>query len=122
MRALKRPLPVSKLDVACGLLWQIMRHILHRLWIGTWLASAAGGIKLQSKSKDEKDHAKMSAKDAALVYHKLHQLSLTGIHLSCLEIFFFPTVMCLPGLYFIGHFTVVSNVGLFASDTFCRRA
>lgn len=81
LRALKRPLPVSKLDVACGLIWQITRHILHRLWIGTWLASAAGGIKLKGRSKDDKEHAKLSAKDAAVVYHQLHQLSLTG-HVS----------------------------------------
>ena len=79
LRALKRPLPVSKLDVACGLIWQLVRHILHRLWIGTWLASAAGGIKVRGRTNDDKEHAKLSAKDAALVYHKLHQLSLTGI-------------------------------------------
>ena len=78
LRALKRPLPVSKLDVACGLTWQLMRHVLHRLWIGTWLASAAGGIKLRSGSCDTKDHARISAKDAAMAYHQLHQLSLTG--------------------------------------------
>lgn len=81
LRALKRPLPVSKLDLACGLVWQLMRHVLQRLWIGTWLASAAGGINLWGRSTDTKDYAKISAKDAALVYHKLHQLSLTG-HVS----------------------------------------
>ncbi|XP_068720053.1 sterol regulatory element-binding protein 1-like isoform X1 [Montipora capricornis] len=81
LRALKRPLPVSKLDVACGLIWQVMRHILHRLWIGAWFASAAGGIKLRGRSREAKEHAKLSAKDAALVYYKLHQLSLTG-HMS----------------------------------------
>ena len=78
LTALKRPLPVSKLDVACGLIWQVMRHILHRLWIGSWLVSAAGGIKLRGRSKDYKEHAKLSAKDAAMIYHQLHQLSLTG--------------------------------------------
>lgn len=78
LTALKRPLPVSKLDVGCGLIWQVMRHILHRLWIGSWLVSAAGGIKLRGRSKDDKEHAKLSAKDAAMVYHQLHQLSLTG--------------------------------------------
>ena len=78
LRALKRPLPVSKLDVACGLIWQSVRHLLHRLWIGTWLASAAGGIKLRNRSCDTKDHARISAKDAAMAYHQLHQLSLTG--------------------------------------------
>ncbi|XP_073252369.1 sterol regulatory element-binding protein 1-like isoform X2 [Porites lutea] len=81
LTALKRPLPVSKLDVACGLIWQVMRHILHRLWIGSWLVSAAGGIKLRGRSKDDKEHVKLSAKDAAMVYHQLHQLSLTG-HVS----------------------------------------
>lgn len=79
LRALKRPLPVSKLDVACALTWQLMRHVLHRLWIGTWLASAAGGIKLRNGSTDTKDLARISAKDAAMAYHQLHQLSLTGM-------------------------------------------
>ena len=78
LRALKRPLPVSKLDVACGLMWQLMRHVLHRLWIGAWLASAAGGIKLRKRSTETKDYARISAKDAAMAYHQLHQLSLTG--------------------------------------------
>lgn len=78
LTALKRPLPVSKLDVGCGLIWQVMRHILHRLWIGSWLVSAAGGIKIRGRRKDDKEHAKLSAKDAAMVYHQLHQLSLTG--------------------------------------------
>ena len=59
-----------------------MRHVLHRFWIGAWFSSLAGGIRLRGKSNNVKEHAKLSAKDAALVYHKLHQLSLTGLFLS----------------------------------------
>ena len=68
--------------MACGLIWQVMRHVLHRLWIGAWFSSLAGGIRLRGKSNNVKEHAKLSAKDAALVYHKLHQLSLTGLFLN----------------------------------------
>lgn len=82
LHALGRPLPTSKLDVFCGLVWNLVRHVLHRLWIGRWLASVAGGLSLKpsSESMKCKDYARISARDAALVYHKLHQLSLTGYY------------------------------------------
>jgi sterol regulatory element-binding transcription factor 1 len=64
-----RPLPTSKFDLAASLFWQCLRQLLHRLYIGRWLA-ALGNKDVKMK--------KTSARDASLVYHKLHQLHLTG--------------------------------------------
>eukprot|EP00062_Callorhinchus_milii_P019894 gi/632974945/ref/XP_007903954.1/ PREDICTED: sterol regulatory element-binding protein 1 isoform X3 [Callorhinchus milii] len=86
LEALGRPLPTSKLDLACSLMWNLVRHVLQRLWVGRWLAAQAGGFWRDSELT--KDVGK-SARDAALVYHKLHQLHLTGklggSHLSAIN-------------------------------------
>ncbi|EDO44513.1 predicted protein, partial [Nematostella vectensis] len=79
LRVLGRPMPTSKLDVFCGFVWHSLRHILFRLGIGTWLASTACGVFFRKASEDiRKEYDKVNARDAALVCHKLHQLSLTG--------------------------------------------
>lgn len=75
LKALGRPLPTSNFDMACSLMWNIIRHVLQRLWIGRWFAAWAGGLR---RDKDMKEDARKSCRDAALVYHKLHQLHMTG--------------------------------------------
>ncbi|KAM5263626.1 sterol regulatory element-binding protein 1 isoform 3-T3 [Ctenodactylus gundi] len=75
LRALGRPLPTSHLDLACSLLWNLIRHLLQRLWVGCWLAGRAGGLQRDYTLKAD---ARASARDAALVYHKLHQLHAMG--------------------------------------------
>ncbi|XP_057570571.1 sterol regulatory element-binding protein 1 isoform X6 [Hippopotamus amphibius kiboko] len=75
LRALGRPLPTSHLDLACSLLWSLTRHLLQRLWVGRWLAGRAGGLRRDGALQADV-HA--SARDAALVYHKLHQLHTMG--------------------------------------------
>ncbi|KAM8813728.1 LOW QUALITY PROTEIN: sterol regulatory element-binding protein 1 [Rhynchonycteris naso] len=75
LRALGRPLPTSHLDLACSLLWNLIRHLLQRLWVGRWLASRAGGLQRDCALRAD---AHTSARDAALVYHKLHQLHTVG--------------------------------------------
>ncbi|XP_072794658.1 sterol regulatory element-binding protein 1 isoform X1 [Vicugna pacos] len=75
LRALGRPLPTSHLDLACSLLWSLVRHLLQRLWVGRWLASRAGGLWRDGALQAD---ARASARDAALVYHKLHQLHAVG--------------------------------------------
>ncbi|XP_022347212.1 sterol regulatory element-binding protein 1 isoform X2 [Enhydra lutris kenyoni] len=81
--ALGRPLPTSHLDLACSLLWSLIRHLLQRLWVGRWLAGHAGGLHRDCALQAD---ARASARDAALVYHKLHQLhtmgKYTGGHLA----------------------------------------
>ncbi|XP_032697094.1 sterol regulatory element-binding protein 1 isoform X1 [Lontra canadensis] len=83
LRALGRPLPTSHLDLACSLLWSLIRHLLQRLWVGRWLAGRAGGLHSDCALQAD---ARASARDAALVYHKLHQLhtmgKYTGGHLA----------------------------------------
>lgn len=83
LRALGRPLPTSHFDLACSLLWNLIRHLLQRLWLGRWLASHAGGLKRDGALQAD---VRASARDAALVYHKLHQLhtmgKYTGGHLA----------------------------------------
>ncbi|XP_078602754.1 sterol regulatory element-binding protein 1-like [Branchiostoma floridae x Branchiostoma japonicum] len=75
LTAISRPLPTSKFDLASSLFWNVLRQGLQRMWIGRWLAGWAGrGIG--------KEHGKTSARDAALVYHKLHQMHMTD-HLPC---------------------------------------
>lgn len=73
--ALGRPLPASKLDLFASLTWHCLRQFLHRIYLGKWLSNRAGG--LWSKDFDESE-VKESAINAALAYHKLHQLYLTG--------------------------------------------
>lgn len=76
LRALGRPLPTSHLDLACSLLWNLIRHLLQRLWVGRWLAGQAGGLRRDCTLRAD---ARTSARDAALVYHKLHQLHTMGM-------------------------------------------
>lgn len=77
---LGRALPTSRLDLACSLSWNVIRYSLQKLRLVRWLlkkvfqrwratpATAAGF----------EDEAKSSARDAALAYHRLHQLHITG--------------------------------------------
>lgn len=76
LQALGRPLPTSNLDLACSLLWNLIRHLLQRLWVGRWLAGQAGGLWRDYGLRMD---ARASARDAALVYHKLHQLHAMGM-------------------------------------------
>uniref|UniRef100_A0A8C6NY15 Sterol regulatory element-binding protein 1 n=1 Tax=Nothobranchius furzeri TaxID=105023 RepID=A0A8C6NY15_NOTFU len=75
LKALGRPLPTSQLDLACAALWSLLRFCLQRLWVGRWLAARAGGLKADRPLQED---ACKSNRDAALVYHRLHQLHMTG--------------------------------------------
>uniref|UniRef100_A0ABM5EZL0 Sterol regulatory element-binding protein 1 n=1 Tax=Pogona vitticeps TaxID=103695 RepID=A0ABM5EZL0_9SAUR len=79
LKALGRPLPTSNLDLTCSLIWNLIRHVLQRLWVGRWLAGRAGGF---FRDQELKADVRKSACDAALVYHKLHQLHMTGKHVA----------------------------------------
>ncbi|XP_056143330.1 sterol regulatory element-binding protein 2 [Lampris incognitus] len=68
---LTRALPSTKLDLICSLSWNLIRYCLHRPTPLGWLVHQVGG-------KHEGEEARTSAKDAALVYHRLSQLQLTG--------------------------------------------
>uniref|UniRef100_A0A671XS16 Sterol regulatory element-binding protein 1 n=1 Tax=Sparus aurata TaxID=8175 RepID=A0A671XS16_SPAAU len=75
LKALGRPLPTSQLDLACAALWSLLRFCLQRLWVGRWLAARAGGLRSDRPLQED---ARKSSRDAALVYHRLHQLHMTG--------------------------------------------
>ncbi|XP_010729007.2 sterol regulatory element-binding protein 1 [Larimichthys crocea] len=75
LKALGRPLPTSQLDLACAALWSLLRFCLQRLWVGRWLAARAGGLRSDRPLQED---ACKSNRDAALVYHRLHQLHMTG--------------------------------------------
>lgn len=75
LKALGRPLPTSQLDLACAALWSLLRFCLQRIWVGRWLAARAGGLRSDRPLQDD---ACKSSRDAALVYHRLHQLHMTG--------------------------------------------
>uniref|UniRef100_A0A3Q3WLC7 Sterol regulatory element-binding protein 1 n=1 Tax=Mola mola TaxID=94237 RepID=A0A3Q3WLC7_MOLML len=75
LKALGRPLPTSQLDLACAALWSFLRFCLQRLWVGRWLAARAGGLRSDRPLQED---ACKSSRDAALVYHRLHQLHMTG--------------------------------------------
>ncbi|XP_067334557.1 sterol regulatory element-binding protein 1 isoform X2 [Channa argus] len=75
LKALGRPLPTSQLDLACAALWSLLRFCLQRLWVGRWLAARAGGLRPDRPLQED---ACKSSRDAALVYHRLHQLHMTG--------------------------------------------
>ncbi|XP_061893096.1 sterol regulatory element-binding protein 1-like [Entelurus aequoreus] len=75
LKALGRPLPTSQMDLACAALWSLLRFCLQRLWVGRWLATRAGGLR---PNRPLQEDACKSSRDAALVYHRLHQLHMTG--------------------------------------------
>ncbi|XP_062263188.1 sterol regulatory element-binding protein 1 [Platichthys flesus] len=75
LKALGRPLPISQLDLACAALWSLLRFCLQRIWVGRWLAARAGGLRSDRPLQED---ACKSSRDAALVYHRLHQLHMTG--------------------------------------------
>ncbi|KAK6626223.1 hypothetical protein RUM43_006530 [Polyplax serrata] len=81
-----RPLPTSKFECVTATAWQVTRQLLHRLWIGRWLAAKSGGIFADPGKKLE---ALNSAKEQAVIYHRLHQIhliefedSMTGLMLA----------------------------------------
>uniref|UniRef100_A0AAY4CAH8 Sterol regulatory element-binding protein 1 n=1 Tax=Denticeps clupeoides TaxID=299321 RepID=A0AAY4CAH8_9TELE len=77
LKALGRPLPTSQLDQVCAVLWASLRLCLQRVWVGRWLALRAGGGLFYPDRPLQEDACK-SSRDAALVYHRLHQLHMTG--------------------------------------------
>uniref|UniRef100_A0A665W2C5 Sterol regulatory element-binding protein 2 n=1 Tax=Echeneis naucrates TaxID=173247 RepID=A0A665W2C5_ECHNA len=69
LSVLTRALPSTKLDLVCSLSWNVIRYCLHRPTPLGWLVHQVRG---------KHEEARTSARDAALVYHRLSQLQLTG--------------------------------------------
>ncbi|XP_055682890.1 sterol regulatory element-binding protein 1 isoform X2 [Lutzomyia longipalpis] len=66
-------LPTSRLECFMANSWQYIRTLLHRLWIGRWLSRKAGGLFCPPQVRTE---ALTSAREIALIYHRLNQLHL----------------------------------------------
>ncbi|OWF55632.1 sterol regulatory element-binding protein 1-like [Mizuhopecten yessoensis] len=73
LSSLGRPLSTTRLDLASGLLWNIVRMVLNRLYLGKWISN-----QISNLSSNTDEDVKTSARDAAMVYHKLNQIHLTG--------------------------------------------
>lgn len=72
LSVLTRALPSTRLDLVCSVSWNLVRYVLHRPTPLGWLVH-------QVRGKHEGEEARTSARDAALVYHRLSQLQLTGL-------------------------------------------
>jgi len=72
--ALGRTVPVSKIDVLACVGWNMLRQLFHRLGLRRFLGGRVGKFFL---SRDERRVAREFLAEAALCYHKLHQLHLS---------------------------------------------
>lgn len=68
-------LPTSRLESLTLTVWQFVRMCLHRIWIGRWLSRKAGGLFCAT---DQRQRALVSAREMALVMHRLNQLHLSS--------------------------------------------
>ncbi|XP_026106929.1 sterol regulatory element-binding protein 2-like isoform X2 [Carassius auratus] len=71
LSVLSRVLPSSTLDIICSLSWNLIRYSLRKPAPLGWLVRLVGG-------RHEGEESQTSSRDAALVYHQLSQLQLTG--------------------------------------------
>lgn len=66
-------LPRSRLETVTATCWQFVRMFLHRIYVGRWLSRRTGGL---FKPESQRLDAMNSAKELALLFHRLNQLSL----------------------------------------------
>nr|XP_012416816.1 PREDICTED: sterol regulatory element-binding protein 2 isoform X2 [Odobenus rosmarus divergens] len=83
LSVLGRALPTSRLDLACSLSWNVIRYSLQKLRLVRWLLKKVFQRRRATPATPAtaagfEDEAKASARDAALAYHRLHQLHITG--------------------------------------------
>ncbi|XP_039719255.1 sterol regulatory element-binding protein 2 [Pteropus medius] len=80
LSVLGRALPTSRLDLACSLSWNVIRYSLQKLRLVRWLLKKVCQRRQATPATAAgfEDEAKASARDAALAYHRLHQLHITG--------------------------------------------
>ena len=68
-----QPVPRTKFQCVLSTGWQFFRMGLHRLWIGRWLSRKTGGLFCSPEMRTE---ALGSAREVALLYHRLNQMQL----------------------------------------------
>ena len=72
--ALGRTVPVSKIDVVACVVWNCWRQVLHRIGLTRFLSGRVGRFFI---SRDERRVAREFLAEAAICFHKLHQLHLS---------------------------------------------
>ncbi|KAI9555116.1 hypothetical protein GHT06_017631 [Daphnia sinensis] len=72
--ALGRTVPVSKVDVVASVGWNCWRQLLHRFGFARFLSGRVGKL---FPNRDERRVAREFLAEAALCFHKLHQLHLS---------------------------------------------
>lgn len=68
-----RTLPLSRIEICLATTWQIVRQILHKLWLGKWVLY----ISKWFTEKSERQQAEISAMELAVVYQHLLCLRLS---------------------------------------------
>lgn len=68
-------IPNSRLETITTTCWQFTRMFLHRIYIGRWLSRRTGGL---FKPESQRMDALNSAKELALLFHRLNQLYLVS--------------------------------------------
>ncbi|XP_023178234.2 sterol regulatory element-binding protein 1 [Drosophila hydei] len=68
-------LPTSRLECHLHTLWQFLRFLFHRLWLGRVLSRRSGGLFCNATTRKR---ALSSARELALLFNRLNQLHLTG--------------------------------------------
>ncbi|XP_045621713.1 sterol regulatory element-binding protein 1 isoform X2 [Procambarus clarkii] len=70
-----RPLPSTLVEKVFSVMWQGIRQVLQRLYLGRWLAKHAGGLFLEPSVREEIQECMC---EFSHVYHRLHKLHLMG--------------------------------------------
>ncbi len=79
LSVLSRVLPSSTFGIICSLSWNLIRYCLRKPAPLGWLVRLFGG-------RHEGEESQTSSRDAALVYHQLNQLQLTGVFV-CVQVY-----------------------------------
>lgn len=74
LSALGRPVPISKIDVVASVGWNCWRQLLHRLGLTRFLGGRVGKFFM---TRDERRVGREFLAEAAVCFHKLHQLHLS---------------------------------------------
>ncbi|KAF0299243.1 Sterol regulatory element-binding protein 1 [Amphibalanus amphitrite] len=75
LRHISKPVPSSALQWAVAFVWQVFRQASHHIPGGLWLARRGHRVLM---SRREREDLYMMSAGYARVYHRLHQLSLSG--------------------------------------------
>ena len=76
--AIGRPIPSSIFWLTIGLLWNIFCHFLHSIYVGRWLV-VIGSVLWRGKDEQlEGNKGSVTCEDVASIYHRLHQIKLSG--------------------------------------------